>query len=418
MKKFAALTISLLAALTSIGGTVAYAADGGTIYPEDEEFIKTLELTSLTDYAVGDDFYAFADGKSVKVYSDGNYKEYAFENSVISVDIKEGVIYCGCSNEKAYTIPDQKDCEYAFPETKTELLFNGFYYFIDENGINVFDKKNNITFDGEYSNIKNFGEKVYAVKENKLYCFTGVECAEVVLEYADYSATREITIGQARTALKSYSEAKFVEIAAGASMTAVDLEQVDGQYFIPVSTTKAESNITALLLCYSGNAAIVTVKDTAYVLLKNKVTETQLNCSTEIPFENAQMLGGRIYASPYVVSGTVSSSEATNIKVKVTDRLENADILGSVFYEVEYTVDGKTEKGYVAEGFLSKLIIEDDKDPTEVKDPEYSDSNDTKTILIIFAVVLLVLAAVGYVSYVSSKSKKKAKNKNKDKDEK
>ncbi len=418
MKKFAALTITLATVLAAAGGTTAYAADGETVYPEDSEFIKTLTLTSLTDYAVEDGLYAFADGKTVKVYDNGNYSERAFENDVLHIEIKESAIYCGCNDEKTYTFADGTECEYTFTQTESnnEILYNGYYYFIDVNGMNVFDKQETLTYEGEYSNLKRFGETVYAVKENKLYSFTGNQCEEVVLEYADFSATAEIAVGQASTALKSYSPVKFVTVTEGAYMTAVDLEQLGGEYFVPVKTVKAAENTTALLLCYTGNAAIVSIGDNGYLVSKSKTQDATVEYSTEIPFENAQMLGGNIYASPYVISGTVAFSNATDMKVKVIDRLDCESILNSVFYEVEYTADGKSLKGYVAEGFLSKQIIEDYKDPDHIKDPEYSESNDTKTILIIFAVVLLVLAAIGYISYISANGKGKKKKKSKDKD--
>lgn len=421
VKKFAALTISLLTALTSAGGITANAANGGTIYPEDDEFIKTLTLPSLTDYAVEGELYAFTDGADVKVYNDGEYYEYRFENAVTNVDINEGVIYCGVG-EKAYTVPEQTECEYTFPAKTDELTYNGYYYFIDGEGINVFDKtsKTTTTFEGEYVNIKQDGEKVYAVSGNTLYSFTGAERSEVVLKYADYAATHQILIGQARTALQTYSEARFVQIAQGSFMTEIDLEKLDGVYFTPVKTVRAEENATALLLCESGTAAIVSIGNTGYILLKSKISETDVDFSTENKF-NAQMIGGKIYASPYIASGTELKLNATGINVKVLRKLEdtraeNEKILESVFYEIEYGTGSESVKGYVAEGFLSQVMIDDNKTPTEIVDPEYSEKNDTKTILIIFAVVLLVLAAIGYITHVSSRGKKKSKKKSKDKD--
>ncbi len=419
MKKFAAAISALLAAFFTVGSTVAYAADGGTIYPEDDKFIKPLTLSSLTDYAVGDELYAFADGKTVKVFSDGNYSEYAFENDVTDLDIKDSVIYCGCSDGKTYTLTEQAECEYTFTQKENELLYNGFYYFVKESdgSLNIFDKTETATYEGNFGNLKRYGETIFASSENELYRISGTQCEKVVLEYADYAVTEKITIGQATAALKTYSPVQFVQIEDGAFMTAIDLSRLDGQHFVPIKTVKSENQAVALLLCYSGNSAIVAIGDASYILLKSKTEEIDLEYSAERPFENAQMLSNNIYASPYIVVGTVAASNAIGQTVKVLGRIEYSGVLDTVFYEVEYKSGEATLKGFVAEGFLSEKIIDDDKDPSEITDPEYSDGNDTKTILIIFAVILLVLAAVGYISHVSAKGKRKSKKKDKDKDE-
>lgn len=419
MKKLAYLTIPLIAALIAGGAQTAYAADGGTIYPDDEAFISALKLTSLSDYTVGGGAYAFADGKLVKVFNDGDYKEYAFENDVTDVAFNEGVFYCGCSDGKAYTLAEQSECEYTFPEKAGELLYGGFYYFTDEDGnLSVFDKstKQTETYEGSFSNLKLCGETVYAANGNALYSFDGAEGGEVELKYADYSVTRTITVGQAASALKNYAPATFVKIEAGTFMTAVDLEKLDGEHFVPINTVRSEEETVALLLCYSGNAALVSVGDTGYLMLKSKTSVTEMEFATEETF-TAQMLGGNIYASPYIVSGTVSTPAATGKIVNVKKKLELENVLGAVFYEVEFTENESVVCGYVAEGFLSKVIVGEQEKPTEITDPEYSEDNDTKTILIILAVILLVLGAVGYISYVSSGGKRrKNKKKSKDKD--
>lgn len=419
VKKFAVLTISLLTAVSLAGGITANAAIGGTIYPEDEEFIKTLTLPSLTDYAVEGDLYVFTDGTDVKVYNDGEYSEYRFDSAVTDIDIKVGVIYCGCADEKAYTVPAQTECDYTFAQKRSRIEYNDFYYNSFGGKIYISNllkpEDPNVSYEGEFTNLKQYGETVYAIKENSLYSFTGSQADEVVLKYADYTATHQIVIGQARTALQTYSGAKFVKIAEGAFMTSIDLEKLDGTYFSPIKTVRADENTTALLLCESGTAAIVAIGDTGYILLKSKVSDIDVEISTENTF-NAQMIGGKIYASPYIASGTELSLNATGIMVKVLRKLEdsateNKKILETVFYEIEYNSEGKSVNGYVAEGFLSKVMIEDNKTPTEIVDPNYSDSNDTKTILIIFAVVLLILAAIAYLSHLSSKGKKKKKKK-------
>ena len=408
MKRLAYLTIPLLAAAFSVGTITASAADGGTIYPSDEDFTRNLTFSSLTDYAIEDGLFAFADGRMVKIYDDGHYTEYAFENKVTAVDIKDGVVYCGCSDNTAYTVPDQTKCEFTFKASEGELLFNGYYYFIEETGLTIFDRstKEYVPYEGEYLNLKQYGEKVYAISENKLYEYSGSKESEVVLEYAVDKSELKITIGSAASELKKYAPVQFVEIEEGSFITKIDLDKLDGEYFVPLGIVKTEEKISALRLCESGNATIVAIRGTAYAVHKSKVHEITVDYLTEKPFENAQMITGNIYASPCVNSGTVNNSNAIGVTVTIIGRLEN-ELLECPFYEIEYIVGETTVKGYVAEGFLSKVIIEDNKKPTERPDPEYSERNDTTTVIIIFAVVILVLLTILYLAYAGSKKKKK-----------
>ena len=408
MKRLALLAVPLLAAASMAGGIAANAATGETEYPKDSDFVRTLALTSLTDYAIEDKLYAFADGECVKVYDDGNYDEYEIGGSVTGVDVKDGVVYYG-SGDKAYSLPDKTECEHAFTAKPSEITSDGFYYYYSGDNLKIYDRGNETTetYAG-YSLLNKYGGKVYAVSGNKLYMFTGSDSSEVVLEYAVKPDDIEITVGDAADNLKKYGGVKFVNIAAGSYLTEVDLEKLDGEYFVSLDIVRTEEKSTALLLCYSGNSAIVSIKDHAFAVLKDKVSEIALNPSTDTPYSTAQMIGMNIYASPFVVSGTVANSNALGITVKVLNRIEN-EVLESVFYEVEYGENGA--KGYVAEGFLTGEIRGDNKTPNLETDPEFSENSDTKTILIILAVIILVLAAISYILYVSGKGKKKDKDK-------
>ena len=104
---------------------------------------------------------------------------------------------------------------------------------------------------------------------------------------------------------------------------------------------------------------------------------------------------------------------ATGAVVKVLHKLEPKGVLGSVFYEVEYTDGEQTKKGYVSDGFLTEYIF-DDKEPTEHPDPMHSDKNDIKTVLLILLIVILVLAAAAYLLFIGVPRRGK-RNKDKDK---
>lgn len=398
------------------GGIAANAAVGETEYPKDAEFTRTLALSSLNDYAIEDGLYAFADGEYVKVYNGGNYDEYEIGTTVADVEIKGGVVYYG-SGGRAYSLPDRAECEFSFTAKPSEITSDGFYYYYSGENLKIYDRVNETTATyAGYSLLNTYGGKVYAASGNKLYTFAGSDNSEVVLEYAVKPKDVKITIGQASSDLKKYSGTKFVNIAEGSYMTEVDLEKLDGEYFVPLNIVRTEEKTTALLLCYSGkNVAIVSIKDRAYAVMKDKVDDdTKINYLTENPYTTAQMIGMNIYASPFVVSGTVANSDALGITVKVLNRIEN-EVLESVFYEVEYGEENT--KGYVAEGFLTGEIRGDNKTPNVEPDPAFSENSDTKTILIILAVIILVLAALAYILYVSGKGRKKEKKQKADSNE-
>ena len=393
-------------------GISANAAIGDTEYPKDEAFTRTLSLSSLTDYAIEDNLYAFADGKTVKVFNDGNFNEYSFDKDVTSVDIKDGVIYYGW-DDKAYTLPEHAECEHPFANKVTHIDCGDYFYNVLDGNLYVYylsePKSPPTEYEGGFSNLKSYGETVYAMGGNELYAFNGSESQKIVLEYSVKPADVRITTGNAANELKKYTEVKFVKVAEGAFMTEIDLDKLDGEYLVPLNIVRANENTTALLLCESGNAAIVSVRDRAFAVLKDKISPVKVDYTAHNPYTTAQLVGMNVYASPFVVSGTVADSNAIGITVTVLNKIEH-ELLESVFYEVEYSNGEETVKGYVAEGFLNGEIREDNKTPNYETDRNYSESSDTKTILIILAVILLVLAAIAYISYVSAKGKKK-KNK-------
>ena len=363
MKKLALLTIPLLAVF-AMSSLTAHAAAGEAVYPNsDEDFIRPFPLTSLSDYAIEDGIYAFADGKSIKVLNSGSYEKYDFNSEFSDVDIKNGVIYC-LSNDLAYFLKVGTDeqysfeaCNYTFNQKADRILYGDCLYFTNEKGLNIFDMTNpeNVTTydDGRYSNLKQYGENIFAMSENSLYTFTGTEKEKVTLEYEVKPDNIKIEIGNTSTALKRYSSVQFVEIAEGAIMTEieVDLEKLgdDYNYFKALDIVKTEEATTALLLCESSNLSIVSIRDKAYAVLQpyDKTTKIKMEYTTEKTFESAQITGGNIYASPFVAKGTIAFSNAAGITVKVLNRIEN-EILECVFFEIEYTIGQETITGYVA----------------------------------------------------------------------
>ena len=417
MKRFAILIISFIFALTAFGTVTAFATSNGTVYPKDEDFIKPLTFSELCDFAINSDYYAFADGKAVKVFDGGNLTEYLFEEKVIALDCKEDVFYCMLEDEKVYSLPYAEgdgSVEYTMPDPVTTIDVGDYNYRLTSSALKVanFEENSIKTFDGEYKSLKKFGDSVYAILDNEVYKFDGDQSEKLSLNYADYTSTQKIIAGEAVTNLKEYTAPTLVSIKVGSHMTEADLSSFPDGYFITGKTVTSTEAVSAVLLCTTGNAAVIAVGRDCYILNSANIERTNETCYSTPEFEYGKITaaGDKIYASPYVSECTAILSGAAGITVKVLNKVQSA-VLDSAFYEVEFEVSkGVTVKGYVTEKFLIKTdyVKEDDKGPDKIEDPNYTEDNNAKTIIIIFAVVILVLAGVGYLAYtgMGGKSKK------------
>lgn len=423
MKRLAILAISLLTAITAFGNVAAYAAESDTIYPSDEDFIKTLEFGALRDYAVNGEAFAFAEEQKVCVFNGGNLTEYEFGAKVTAVDCAEDTFYCAVGDGTVYSLPyaeGQNAAEHVMPEPETMLKLGKFIYLLEDTTLKVVDTINDKVhkdYEGEFKNLKQFGKRVYAMSENAVWTFNGAESEKLIFKYADYACTQSIAVGQAATALKAYSEPEIVTVKTGAFMTETDLTSVPEKFFAAGDTVTAKENTTAILLCTTGNAAIIAIGMDCYILLSSNVELTEESCYSAPDYEYAKITaaGDRIYSSPYVSEGTAIMTGAAGLIVKVLHKVEHT-VLDTAFFEVEFTAkDGTTAKGYINGKFLIKVdhVAEDDKKPDTVTDPDYTEESNTKTILIVFAVVILVLAAVGYLAFTATSDKRKNKKEKK-----
>ena len=410
-------------AVTSFGGASAL-AESATQYPEDSEFIKSLTFESLSDYAVDGDKYAFAENKTVTLYDGYNIERITFEDEedkdkqITALDCADGVFYCAYG-ESVYSLPDLKAAEFTMSEAQMSIDNGDFNYRLTGTTLKIADFSEEggtvYTPEGAFVNLKKYGTKVYAMKDGEVCAFNGGTYEIISLEYYDKDITKEsISVGNSASALKNYKSLRFVTVREGAHMTVTDLTDIDRDYFKTEETREAGKDEIALLLCYTGNAAIVSIGDTSYLVHEDNVTECKVECAYQPEFANATITGNNIYSSPYVFVDYPALSNATGTIVKVISRLECEGILGSVFYEVQYGEDEKI--GYVADGLLTAYIIEDNKEPATIPDPAHNESNNTKTILLVLAVVVLVLAAVAYLAHVGTKDKKSKKKKDKSED--
>ena len=335
-----------------------------------------------------------------------------------ALDCADGIFYCLTEGEKVYTLPyseGQESVEYAMSAPLTAIDVGDFNYRLTGSALKVanFSDDSILSFEGEYKSLKKFGETVYTVLGNEVYKFAGAESEKLSLSYADYASTQKILAGQAAAKLKEYSAPSLVTVKAGAHMTETELSGFAEGYFITGKTISNAEPVSAALLCITGNAAVIAVGRACYVLNKENIEVNQDSCYSTPEFEYGKITaaGDKIYASPYVSECTAVLSGAAGLTVKVINKVQN-EVLDSAFYEIEYTVtEGVALKGYISEKFLIKteFVKEDDKKPDKVDDPAYTEESNTKTILIIFAVVILVLAAVGYLAFTATGDKRKAK---------
>lgn len=427
MKRFAILTISLILALAASGTAAAFAEEGETVYPKDEEFIKPLTFEDLRDYSLNSESYAFADGETVIVFDGGTITEYGFGENVTALDCSDDIFYCSLLSGKVYSIPyeeGQECAEHAMPEPVGTIDVGDYNYRLTSSALKIADYSDDSirTFAGEYKNLKKFGDCVYATLGNEVYKFTGAESEKLSLSYADYASTRKIYAGEAVTALKEYAAPTQVTVKDGAHMTETDLTDFREGCFVTGRTVTNEGTTSAFLLCTTGNAALIAIGPYCYILNNENVTLTDGSCYSAPEFEYAKITaaGDKIYASPYVSECTAITSGAAGLTVKVLNKVQSG-VLDAVFYEIEFPVaEGVTAKGYITENFLIKTdyVKEDDNEPETIEDPEYTEESNTKTILIILAAAILVLAAVGYLAFAATGDKRKKGKSKKNKAEK
>ena len=425
--------------MTLACGISASAAAAETVYPQKDDFVFSLTFTDLKDYAVSDGAFAFVDGNTVKVYEtdtldesgenpvykNGALTEYnGFDVTVASIDYKDGAFYYADGNGKVYSLPDKTAAEnVTLTQSKTWLLNEdtGYMYTIGESSLSIYKAGVGETqTEGSFSQLKQYGESVYAISDNQLCKFTGSEMEIAGMQYVDFSPAKTVSVGNAAEQLKNYTLA-FVDVAEGSFMTEVDLSENLTEYFKTGGTSELEEQTAALLLGYTGNAALISIGAKSYITLKTNVTESSdgSEFKTTAEFTRAQVLGDAIYASPFVMECVYAKSDARSVIVNVTGKLHN-DLLWADFYEVEYTYEsnGKTEsiKGYVIAGLLSGDNVNESATPTENPDEHYTEKDNVRTVLLVLMVVILVLIVISYLIWLATSDKRrKGKNKSDEK---
>lgn len=427
VKKFAILTTTLLAAVLTATGGVAFAeetAHNDTHYPES--FTRKLEFTALADYAVGNGAYAFAEGNVVKVVENRTLTQYSFDFNVTALDFADGVFYYRDGNNAVYSLPDSTPSSHEF-KTDINIISGNYHYFINDYGVNIVDTNKPANEPGvtlaDYSNLKQFDDNVYAVCDNALYTLNGVLTTKITLEYIDYSSAQEIYVGDTAAELRN-DRNDIVKIATIRSstadglpvyMTEIDLSELSEKFSVGATLCVGDENAPAggekaLLLCETGNSYIIAIGSTAYIIANTGADITNSTLSTPSYNSATLSVGGSAYAyySPYINTNTQASLLTTGKNVTVLGMADKTafPFLAYNFYVISYTEGEQTVTGYVPEGYLSEFTFIE-REPQTTKDPDYSEDDLVKTVVLILIVIVLVMIALGYLIFVATSSKRK-----------
>lgn len=424
MKNKLFLTISLCAAIASTACVpLAAHADGSaaeTLYPE------TFAASEITDYAVNGETYAFAADKKISVFTNnGKPVYYEFSAAVTALDCADGVFYYKLSGSEIYSLPDKQVTSHKMSVTTLPVSESGYSYSLNEGNINIWDGVNTAKVEGNFSNVKVFENVVYAVNGNRLNKITPPASAEVIpFEIADFEATERIPVGGTLSALKTYNLEKphFATLKDGEYLTEVYLNELTtaSEYFIVGNTVKvgeSEKFIagqTALILCKTGNADIIALNGACYIKLADEgaafreLTSPEYeNATVCVPFDYA-------YSSPFVNESTRLFEIDWGEEVTVLGKISSPELKQEFYLVSRAKAGGGEETGYVPCGFL----VESDggEKESETKDPDYSESDMIRTVVLVILLVVLILCATCYIVYVLTAGKKKSVKTNRNED--
>ncbi len=436
MKKLAALTISsILSAATAsaavLGGGLAAGAENA---PQKTFYPQTFEACALTDYAVGEDKYAFATDKKIAIFSGDKPEYYEFEVEIAALDYVDGKFCYKTTGGVVYDL-NGNSLEHEITETELPVAIGGYSYLIKPDGvIETTDRTGtHVDVQGNFSNLKVFDGAVYAVNGNFLNKIIPPDKTETIaFEFADFSPTETITVGDTVTLLDAYNlEApNFTILTDGEYLTEVKLDDKNfdkstitpSDFFTVGKTYKVgedegfSANASALLLCETGNAHIIRLGDKFYIKLASAaVTQRQLS---QPQFTSAQINvpADYIYSAPCVSSPCKTYKAAWGQSVKVLGcalKSTNPE-LDNDYYKIAFTdadgnvlrdENGKDITGYVPFAFVFEKQENNDENKTD--DPSPDTSNNIKTVVLILVVIVLALSAVGYVTYVFTSDKKR-----------
>lgn len=467
MKANKAITIALAGILTACAipfGTVFAAAESTTDYPAEttdetsgkviKPFERELEIESVTDYAVYGDNFAYASGLTITILSlDGSgdrkkLQPYTHGYSVKKLDYDEsGNLYFQNSSDISYQLnvsyqpnvsasyrydAEPKEHEFQSIDSSMPIMVDTGYYTLNStNGDLQYWKDGVPSSLGEgFSIIKKYGDHVYAMKDGTVpYKIDEAEKTQLDLSYTDFDEAGNILCGEAAAKLAAGRQLTTANIGSGTYYTQIDADDIgkgatdvfkpktsDGK--IEGSTKKAEGDKPCLVLCKSGNTAVVVTDEGMFITstenLKKESHYSPPNNDWSASHAYVTAKTG-VYTSPYMCDSTwiADLESGAENAVEVVERFE-LDFISTKFYKVSYEdkETGKQISGFVAANMLTPYDFKaEDKEPHENGDEKFNYDTNVVSVVLAIIIVALVIVAIMYISLVGTK-------KNKDKGEK
>jgi len=435
VKKLLAITTLLCAVCAFAGGAYASAETGETFYPESFTEYVDGNVTGISDFAIGENCCAVADGNKIIVVNDGVPSFFTADSAVTALDCKNeenGCVFLFKDGENAVyslLLPEKQPAEHTFPEVKDvyttadgeyKLLKSGGVYFCPADDT-VYQK---ITGEGEsFHLIKQFGGVIYGACGNGLYKFDKTQAEKLTLDFTDFSSANSIPIGNTLQKLRGFNTETpgFVALKDGAYLTEIDLNATEQTYFKAGRTYKTGTDEgftagkSAILLCLTGKddeVSLVAFGGKTYIMRTENTSVIQKTALTATEFNRAtvSIASASAYSSPLVSNGTKLFALEAGTEVKVLGKITSASAqeVNLDFYLIEYTQGEASQKGYVPFGYISEFTYVEE-DPHQTTDPEASEDNLVTTVVLILLVILLVLIAVGYLVWIATSKKHGAK---------
>ena len=436
------LTIALagltLATIIPTGSAYAAESDKTTVYPSEFEHTLSFASSTLRDYAIYGDTFAFAYDTKITVLSNNSVGErerndYTHEAEILYIDYSDdGKLYFkNVSSDSTYLYGAEGGVEqqHEFQDiTSSKLdLDKTTFYTLNNDGVLTFWNGGQDTEVGTgFSLMKQYGGSVYAVKDNVPHKIEASSATALSLQYTDYSAAKTIYTGDVAEKLKSSNYVvKTAILEKDCYYTQIDPDAI-GETFTPIMTKKTDVKKSCLVLCESGDASIIATKNGMFITSTANLSpysnsappnDWQINANGERLAYAVEDVG--VYSAPFMCDSTRIATLKSGAEhyVAVTEKFALDDFMDTVFYRVSYVEDGKVITGFVASKFLTPYsFAAEDKEPVQGGDenPEYG--TNVVSVVLAIVIVALVIIAVLYVFLINSKKdrdggKKKKKEK-------